>query len=152
MWKYNTTVAWKSGKEGRLQADGKPEMPVATPPEFGGPKNLWTPEDLLTGAAASCVMTTLLFFAEKASVKLRSYTSRATGTMEKTPQGLAITGIAIEATIGLEDPGQEPAIRKAMERAEQTCPISRALHCPVHVALHLEPSQNEKGQGSGASG
>lgn len=137
MWKYNTTLAWTSGKEGTLQADGKPAISVATPPEFGGPKDIWTPEDLLTGAATSCVMTSFLFFAEKAGVKLRSYTSRATGTMEKTPQGMAITGIAIEVTVGLEDPAQEPAIRKAMERAEQTCPISHSLKCPVALALHV---------------
>jgi organic hydroperoxide reductase OsmC/OhrA len=141
MWKYNTTVAWKSGKEGSLQCEGKPEVPVATPPEFGGPKDIWTPEDLLTGAVASCVMTSLLFFAEKAGIKMRSYTSRATGTMEKTPQGLAITGVAIEVAVGLGDPGQEPAIRKAMERAEQTCPVSRSLKCPVALTLQVTSEQ-----------
>ena len=144
MWQYNTTVAWKSGKEGRLQANGKPEIPVATPPEFGGPEGIWTPEDLLTGAAASCVMTSLLFFAEKAAVKLRSYSSRATGTMEKTPQGLAITGITVEVTISIDDPVQEPALRKAMERAEQTCPISRSLKCPIQVVLHVQIMHNGK--------
>jgi len=137
MWQYNTTVAWKSGREGILQADGKPELPVATPPEFGGPKDIWTPEDLLTAAAASCIMTSLLFFAEKSGVKLRSYNSRATGTMEKTAQGLVITGITVDVSIHLEDPGQEPAVRKAMERAEQTCPISHSLKCPVKVALQV---------------
>lgn len=137
MWQYNTTATWKSGKEGDLRAEGKPEVRVATPPEFGGPPNIWTPEELLTGATASCVMTSFLFFAEKARVKLNSYTSRATGIMEKTPQGLVITGIRLEVTIGLVDPGQEAAIRKAMERAEQTCPVSRALKCPVEVALHV---------------
>ena len=142
MWQYNTTVAWKSGKEGRLQANGKPEIPVATPPEFGGPEGIWTPEDLLTGAAASCVMTSLLFFAEKAALKLHSYSSRATGTMKKTPQGLAITGITVEVTIGIDDPGQEPALRKAMESAEQTCPISRSLKCPIQVVLHVQIMQN----------
>lgn len=141
MWQYNTAVTWKSGKTGSLRAEGKPDVAVATPPEFGGPPAVWTPEDLLTGAVASCVMTSFLFFAEKAGVNLVSYESRGTGTMEKTPKGLAVTGVKIEVTLGITEAGQELAVRKAMDRAEQTCPISQSLACPVEVVVSVHVVQ-----------
>ena len=51
MRQHETTVVWKAGKEGRLHAGSNPEIRIATRPEFGGPQNIWSPEDLLAGAS-----------------------------------------------------------------------------------------------------
>ncbi len=141
MWTYETSVVWTEEKKGETHAGGKPPIEVATPPEFGGPPNIWTPEDLLTSSAASCIMTSTLFFAEKAGIEMRSYMSNASGVMEKTPNGLAITRITVEVAITLVDASQEAAIRKAVDRAERTCPISKSLRCPVEVKLHINGNQ-----------
>ncbi len=135
MWTYETSVDWKEGKTGETRCGEKPAIEVATPPEFGGPENIWTPEDLLTSAVATCIMTSALFFFERAKIQLRSYKSKATATMEKTPAGLAITRIAIATSIELEDLEQEAAARKAMEQAEKSCPLSISLTCPVELAI-----------------
>ena len=135
MWTYETSVDWKEGKTGETRCGEKPAIKVATPPEFGGPENIWTPEDLLTSAVATCIMTSALFFFERAKIQLRSYKSKATATMEKTPAGLAITRIAIAASIELDDMEQEAAVRKAMEQAEKSCPLSISLTCPVELAV-----------------
>ncbi len=137
MWKYETTVNWKEGKTGETRCEGKPAITVATPPEFGGPENIWTPEDLLTSAVATCIMTSALFFFGRAKIQLRSYQSTATATMEKTPDGLAITRIVIEASVELEDLAQAEAARKAMELAEKSCPLSISLKCPVELIVNV---------------
>ncbi|HKL22842.1 MAG TPA: hypothetical protein VJ904_13625 [Tichowtungia sp.] len=56
MWNYETSVEWKEGKQGVVRCGGKPDIAVATPPEFGGPEGIWTPEDMLTGSVESCVV------------------------------------------------------------------------------------------------
>ncbi len=137
MWTYKTSVDWKEGKIGETNCSGKPSLEVATPPEFGGPANIWTPEDLLTSAVATCIMTSALFFTDRAKIQLRSYKSTATGTMEKTAAGLAITRIAVDVTIELDDMEQEAAVRKALEQAEKTCPISTSLSCPVELSINV---------------
>lgn len=140
MWKYEANVDWSAGRAGIMRSANKPEIPVAAPPEFGGPQEgSWTPEDLLATSVASCIMTTALFFIERGKIVLRSYGSKAAATMEKTPSGLAITGIALDISITLENPEQESALRQAMERAEKNCPISAVLKCPVEIALHIRP-------------
>ena len=137
MWNYETSVDWKEGKVGETRCEGKPAIEVATPPEFGGPEGIWTPEDLLTSAVATCIMTSALFFTERAKIQLRAYKSKATATMEKTPAGLAITRMAVVVSIELEDMAQEAAVRKAMEQAEKTCPLSSSLNCPVELTVNV---------------
>ena len=143
MWKYEISVVWKEGKIGSTHAGGKPSIEIATPPEFGGPENIWTPEDLLTSAVASCILTSTLFFADRAGIQMRSYMSNATATMEKTPRGLAFTRIDVEISITLENPAQADAMRRAVEQAEKNCPISTSLKCPVEISLHIENELNK---------
>ncbi|MBN2644665.1 MAG: OsmC family protein [Desulfuromonadaceae bacterium] len=138
MWTYEIAVDWKDGKIGEIRSGGKPPVAVATPPEFGGPENIWTPEDLLASAVASCLMTSTLFFADRAKITLRSYASTAVATMEKTAKGLAITGVKVAVVISLENAEQADAIRKAVEMAEVNCPISTTLNCPVELQLTVE--------------
>ena len=137
MWTYKTSVNWIEGKKGTSTCGEKVPIGISTPPEFGGPEGFWTPEDLLTSAVASCIMTSTLFFAERANIALRSYRSQATGTMEKTAAGLVITKVFVAVEVALESLEQTDAIRKAVEQAEKTCPISNSLKCPVELSIHI---------------
>lgn len=144
MWQYETTTVWTSDKEGRLHAGGNPEIGIATPPEFGGPQNMWSPEDLLTGAVGSCLMTSALFFLERADVDLRSYMSNATGTMEKTRDGLAITGIDVRISVALGNADDIEKAKQACNMAEKSCPVSKALKCPVTLAVDVNIHRMEE--------
>lgn len=138
MWTYKTSVNWSEGKTGVLRSENKPDVPVGTPPEFGGPEEgHWTPEDMLAASVGSCIMTSALFFIDRAGIELQSYESNADAVMEKTPSGLAITNVMIEATVSLKDSAQEDGLRKAMDQAEKNCPISNSLKCPVKLSLNI---------------
>lgn len=143
MWQYETTAVWKTEKDGRLHAGGNPEIGIATPPDFGGPHNKWSPEQLLVGAVAGCLMTSALYYLERARVDLRSYISNAIGTMDKTPEGLAFTRVRVDMSITVADDSHVEKARKAAARAEKSCPISRALQCPVEVHVVVRPFGKE---------
>ena len=55
---YINNVKWAGGKKGILSAEQRPSVEVATPAEFRGHEGVWTPEDFLTAAVNSCIMTT----------------------------------------------------------------------------------------------
>jgi len=137
MWTYKTSVDWKEGKKGEANCSGKPSLEVATPPEFGGPENIWTPEDLLTSAVESCIMASALYFLNRGKIPFRSYKSKAVGTLEKGPIGLVFSRIAVEVTLELEDPAQADAAHKAVVQAEKTCPLSNSLDCPVELSINV---------------
>ena len=137
MWKYDVEVDWTEDKKGEMRCAGKPSVEVATPPEFGGPENIWTPEDLLTGSVATCIMTSTLFFTNRAGIEMHSYKSRAEGVLEKTRTGLAMTAITVEVSVVLKDAAQEDELRKAVDMAEKSCPLSKSLNCPVELKLNV---------------
>ncbi|MDF7798804.1 OsmC family protein [Pontiellaceae bacterium B1224] len=137
MWNYKTSIEWTANKQGTLQCAGKPDIEVATPPEFGGPEGFWTPEDLLTGSVESCIMASALFFLTRGKIGFHAYRSNAVSTMEKSPSGLIFNGIALEITLELQDSGQADAARSALMQAEKTCPLSGSLNCPVELEIKL---------------
>ena len=137
MWEFETALTWTSGKEGRLQSGNCPEIEVSTPPEFGGPPDIWSPEDLLAGAVGSCVMTTSLFYLERAGIKPLSYQSRATAILDKSKEGLVVTGVAVEVTVSVSGKEDFEKAYSAIQKAEDSCPISKSLKCGVSLKVSV---------------
>jgi organic hydroperoxide reductase OsmC/OhrA len=75
-----------------LIADGKPNVDVATPADFGGHEGVWGPEDLFAAAVNCCIMTTFLYYQAKEGVELVSYRSSAEGILEFGDEGLVLHG------------------------------------------------------------
>ena len=143
MWQYETTVVWRSEKEGRLHAGGNPEITVATPPDLGGPRNEWSPEQLPMGAIGSCLMMSALYYLQKSGIERRSYMSNVAGTLDKTPSGLGFTSMAVEISVTLVDPVDIENAQEALSLAESGWPVSRTLGCPVQVQADVRRSEKD---------
>ena len=89
---FQVETVWRHERECRVSARRNPDLTVATPPEFGGPEGIWSPEELLVASVGSCLLSTFLYFAYRFEFPFESYSSRSTGTIEKTSQGLRFTG------------------------------------------------------------
>ncbi|MFO8013584.1 MAG: OsmC family protein [Phycisphaerae bacterium] len=136
---FTVSLEWDEATQGRLAARENPPLSVATPPAFGGPEGVWSPEELLVGSVASCLMSTFLYFTDRFDVPVEAYTSDASGRMEKTPNGLRFTSmeLAIRATVADEETRQRAADLRLNEKLEKYCPVSTALNCPVRITLDL---------------
>ena len=135
-WRYANTVTWKKKKKATLTAEGKPDLELATPPDFGGPEGIWSPEDLLVAAVNSCILTTFLYYRVRAGIELTGYKSTAEGTLVYTGQALEFLEVAVRPEVLVASEGDREKAAAALERSEQTCLISNALDCAVRV----EPS------------
>ena len=136
---FTVNLAWEKDKEGTLTARTNPGLPVATPAQFGGPENRWSPEELFVASVGSCLMSTFLYFTDRFDVPLEAYSSVSTGRMGKTPDGLRFTSIdvAIRVTVPDEEVRERAAPLRLREKLEKSCPVSTALNCPVRVTLDL---------------
>jgi organic hydroperoxide reductase OsmC/OhrA len=131
--------------EGRLmraEASGKPDLEVATPPEFsGGIAGVWSPEDLLVAAAASCYAVTLVAVAERREIPLYELRVSATGHLSKRDDG-RFGFVAIELDVEIEtDAASVRAAESATRDAESACLVARALDVPVHVGVLVLPAE-----------
>jgi len=138
-YSYETTIVWQGKKEGVIQAQGNPELNVAAPPEFGGHPNTWSPEQLFTTSVAGCLMNTFLFFAEMLRIGIHSYSSTASGHMEKTPDGLRFTAIDVVIFADVNEGKDVQKAKNLQSKLEKYCPISTSLRCPVRLDLKITP-------------
>ena len=137
-YRFPTSVEWRGGRLTRAVAPGKPALEVATPPEFkGGIVGVWSPEDLLVAATASCYAVTLAAVAERRSIALHRLQVDGIGHVERRDDG-RFGFVAIELHARVEtDRESIPAAEEAARQAEELCLISISLDAPVHVEVEV---------------
>jgi organic hydroperoxide reductase OsmC/OhrA len=127
---YTHKLSWQKDKVGKLSADKKDIIDIATPVDFGGPSGFWSPEDLFVASVNSCIMTTFLYFIEKRKIKLLEYESQAEGFIEKKDSKLTFSEIIIKSVISVaKDDFQK--VKKIAELAKKHCLVSNSINCPV---------------------
>ncbi|QPD02349.1 MAG: Osmotically inducible protein OsmC [Candidatus Nitrospira kreftii] len=132
---YQTTVKWTEQRKGVMSCVGKPEVQVATPPEFKGHEGIWSPEDLFVASANVCLMTTFLAMAERAGLAFSSYESTAEGRLELVEGKFQFTTITIRPSIMLKAGGDVVQAKELIEKAERNCLISNSMK----ATIRLEP-------------
>jgi peroxiredoxin-like protein len=135
MYMYQTAVKWTEQRKGLMSCAGKPEVQVATPPEFKGHEGIWSPEDLFVASANVCLMTTFLAMAERAGLAFSSYESTAEGRLELVEGKFQFTTITIRPSITLKAGGDVVQAKELIEKAERNCLISNSMK----ATMRLEP-------------
>jgi len=134
---YQVSVNMTEENKGKVSVPDASPFEVSAPPEFDGAPGVWSQEQLFVASAASCLMTTLFYFVRKKKLKISSYESRASGTMEKTGRGLLFTSITVNATLCFTDSeSMERAGEDFGRLAEKYCLVSNSMNLPV--TFHLE--------------
>ena len=133
VYMYHASVKWTEQRKGVISCAGKPDIQVATPPEFKGHEGIWSPEDLFVASANTCVMTTFLAVAERSGLAFTSYESAAEGRLELVEGKFQFTAITLKPTITLPANGDAAKARELIEKAEATCLISNSMKARVTV-------------------
>jgi organic hydroperoxide reductase OsmC/OhrA len=135
---FPVSVAPRGRRRVRSEAPGKSALGVTAPPEFGGPDgSLWSPEDLLVNAVASCYALTLGSVARRLRVPLRDVNVRAVGDLERQsdgPYGFSRVELDVEFAT---DEGMEEVAERAAAVAKEQCLVGRALGIPVQVRVSV---------------
>ena len=138
---YTVGTTWNEGRQGTLRSESKPDVAVASPPEFKGVPGVWTPEDLFVAALDTCQMTTFLALAARADLPLVSYRSSATGTLEFVEGGYRFTRVSIRPEIVVGQDVSREAVEELVHNAHRACLVGRSVCCgvEVHPEIRMEP-------------
>lgn len=139
-FRYKVAVDWEGDRITTVTSPEKPELTVATPPEFkNGVQGVWSPEDLLVAAAASCFSVTLVAVAERRELPLHSLHVSGTGHLSARDDGrFGFVAIELTAAIRTDEQALE-AMERAAKHAGRACLVSMALDVPVHVDAVVRP-------------
>lgn len=116
-----------------------PRAPIAAgaPPQFGGSDRVWSPEELLVGAALECLWTTFEAYARRENLAVRHWASSGVGILDRTASVPAFTSIELSVHLQV-DAGDEERARSLLKKADANCIISHALRVPITVIASVD--------------
>jgi len=141
VYTYRTSLKWTERKMGLLYSPGKPELQVATPPEFKGHEGIWSPEDLFVASVNVCVMSTFLAFAERAGLAFASYESDAEGRVELVAGKLQVTSLILTPRVTVQSREEVDRAKELLTKAESNCLISNSVKS--HITMNPTVSSAE---------
>ncbi len=132
---YEVSVQWTGGKQGTASAPGGlPDLEIASPPQFGGPGERWTPEHFFVEAAAACWMTTFLAVAELSKLEVAAVSATAEGFLEKgDDRRFSIARIAIRPRVTVRSEADRDRALRLIEKAEAACLVARSMRSVVEL-------------------
>jgi len=132
-YRYEVELDWTGARAGVLRAQGFPPLDVSAPLEFSGQAGVWTPEHLLAGATASCLMTTFLAIAALSKLEVLGFRLKGHALLEKVEKGYRFTAIRLFPEITLARTEDVEKAQRVVEKAEKHCFISQSLVTAVEV-------------------
>ena len=134
---YRTAIEWLGNRAGITESEGKPPFRTASPPEFKGEPNVWSPEDLFVAALNACTMTTFASFALKLNLPVASYRCDAEGTLEFVDGGYRFTKVVLRPEIVVAEAAAVEQVRKALDDAHHACLIANSIKAEVVVEAKI---------------
>lgn len=124
---YKNSLQWSENRAGILSADQKQDLAVASPPEFKGEPDKWSPEDLFVASVNSCTMTTFLALAFHKDLPLEFYESSAEGLLERTENGYEFTQITVNPIVRVQTADAVEEAEQLMKKAHDRCLIANSI-------------------------
>jgi organic hydroperoxide reductase OsmC/OhrA len=135
--RYTVSASIRPDGDVPLAAEGVRIIESASPKEFDGPGNQWSPEGLLTAAVADCFALSFRAIARASKYSWHSLEVRTAGTLDRVDGMLRFTQFATHARLQMS-PGADPARGKMLlEKAESSCLISNSLNAERHLTTEV---------------
>lgn len=138
---FELKARWPGGRnsEGYIEA-GNLKTKISIPPEMDGPGIGTNPDEMLLGAAATCYLITLAAMIERAELPLSEMSLESDGKVDVTNGVITYKKIIHKPYVSLKESATDKdysKLEKLVNKAEESCMISRALK--GNVAIELEP-------------
>jgi len=121
-----------------LESERLPSLASASPPEFGGPGDRWSPETLFVAAVADCFVLTFRAIARASKLSWHSLRCDVEGTLDRVERVTQFTGFLIRASLRVPSGVDVEQAERLLARAEQTCLITNSLKGARHLEALVE--------------
>jgi organic hydroperoxide reductase OsmC/OhrA len=119
----------------------------ASPPEFDGPGDRWSPETLLVAAIGDCLLLTFRAVARASGLAWTSLECSVTGTLDRVERATRFVAFDIRAHLRVPSGTDPDRAKRALEMAHQNCLISNSLTGAVHLIPTIEVAKDPYAKG-----
>jgi organic hydroperoxide reductase OsmC/OhrA len=124
-----------------LSAAGLRELRMAPPPEFDGPGDAWSPEQLLIASVESCFLFTLRAVAAASKLEFISLELSGQGKLERKEGITRFTDVVLRPILTVP-PGVIPSIaQQALEKSAKVCFVSASLLTDIRLEAEILTSE-----------
>lgn len=131
--RYEVRIAGGPLGRATLASPGVPDLATAAPADFDGPGDAWSPEQLLLGAVEACFVLTFRAIAKASRIEFTSLAVEGVGVVDRADGGMRFTEIVLRPRLALPAGADATRVRRALEKAEQTCLVSASLSTPIRL-------------------
>ncbi len=116
-----------------LECEGLDSMQSAPPTQFGGPGNLWSPEELLSAAVADCFMLTFKAVARASKLEWQSLSCTVDGILDRPEKDSLFTEFRLKVELKVPAGTDEAKAQRLLEKAEKGCLITNSLKSEISL-------------------
>jgi organic hydroperoxide reductase OsmC/OhrA len=120
----------------KLSSEGLPDLLSASPVEFGGAGDLWSPESLITASVIGCFILTFRAVARASKFDWIRLDCEAEGLLERVEGVTRFTRFVLRPRLELDAAADSERGARLLEKAEKSCLITASLR----AATLLEPT------------
>ena len=132
-YRYRTSILWTGEHKGTLSCEGKPDVGVACPPEFGGHPGIWSPEDLYVASLEVCTFTTFLYLVEKMRGTILSYKSSSDGVAQMVDGTFIFKEVVVKPVVTVPTADDKEKAERACRQVPQLCVVSKSVKTEVRI-------------------
>ena len=111
----------------------KPNISVTPPPEFKGPEDKWSPEDLFSASISSCYLLTFKALARAKKLEWREIEVSVDARLEKSGKGLKFTKVDIHPRLTICCQTNVDNYLEVLEKAKTHCLVTSSMNCDFSV-------------------
>lgn len=138
MWRNNNErlamveidVRYDGSKKCSLRHQEGPTLSTDAPKDIGGDASSFSPTDMVAGALAACILTTMAMWAERHDLDLTGMTAHVGKEMQASPRRIARLPVTVTLPASVPDD-----VRPVLERVGRLCPVHASLHPDVDAPI-----------------
>jgi organic hydroperoxide reductase OsmC/OhrA len=136
--KYLATA--NGGNEGDVivSGEGLPDLETQSPPQFGGPEGVWSPETLLSAAVANCFILTFRAIARASKFEWTSLECNVEGVLDRPERTTFFTAFNVHAVLHVPTDVKLEMAQRLLEKAEQVCLITASLKSEIVLTTDIQ--------------
>ena len=137
---HHYLVSAVGGNEGSVvvSGEGLPDLETQSPPQFGGPEGVWSPETMLSAAAANCFILSFRAIARASKFEWTSLECNVDGVLDRPERSTYFTALNIHAVLHVPEGARVELAQRLLEKSEQICLITASLKSEIALTTDIQ--------------
>ena len=128
------------GNEGSVvvSGEGLPDLVTQSPPQFGGPEGVWSPETMLSATVANCFILSFRAIARASKFEWNTLECGVDGVLDRPERSTFFTAFKIHAVLRVPEGAKVEMAQRLLEKSEHICLITASLKSEITLTTDIQ--------------